>query len=211
MYAQQEQYPRAAELYQEGLAKEPDHPQLHFNLGLVYDKLKEFDPFVKEMEAAIRLDPKYSEALNYLGYTYAEKDMKLPEAVDLIQRALAVKPEDGAYVDSLGWAYYRLGRWDDAVKELERASTLLPDDAVIHEHLGEAYFRTKRSDDARESWLKSLELDPTNTKLIERFKEAGLGDPEAEERIKRSKAKKEGEKPAAVNQNVSERSTDSGT
>jgi len=205
VYSQSERYDRAAEIFKEGLAKYPDHPQLHFNLGLTYDKLKQFDGFVKELEEAIRLDPQYSEALNYLGYTYAEKEMKLPEAVDLIQRALAIKPDDGAYIDSLGWAHFKLGQWDDALKELERAASLMPDDAVIQEHLGEAYLKKQRDQDARESWLKSLELDPANVKLIERYKSAGFGDPEAEERIQRAKAKKDAEKPATMNQNVSER------
>ncbi len=199
VYSQQELYDRAAAVFEEGLAIHQDNAPLHFNLGLAYDKLKQFDRFVTELEEAIRLDPKYAEALNYLGYTYAEKDMKLDEAMDLIKRALAVKPDDGAYVDSLGWTHFKLGQWDDAVRELERAISLLPDDAVIHEHLGEAYLKKSRRDEARESWLRALELDPTNVKLIERFKTTGFGDPEAEERFQRAKSKKETPDPAAHN------------
>jgi Flp pilus assembly protein TadD len=149
------------------------------------------------LEEAIRLDPQYAEALNYLGYTYADKDMKLTEAKELVQRALAIKPEDGAYVDSLGWVHFRLGQWDEAVKELERAAKLLPEDAVIHEHLGDAYLKKSRNRDARESWMKALELDPANTKLIERFKDAGFGDPAADERFQKAKAKKESADPTA--------------
>lgn len=197
VYSQHEQYDRAATVFSEGLAIHPDNATLHFNLGLAYDKLSRFDQFVKELEEAIRLDPKYAEALNYLGYTYAEKDMRLPEAMELIKRALAIKPDDGAYVDSLGWAHFKLGEWDDAVRELERAVALLPDDAVIHEHLGEAYLKKSRRDEARESWLRSLELDPINTKLIERFKATGFGDPEAEERFQRAKTKKGEQEPSA--------------
>ncbi len=211
VYSQQELYDRAAAVLSEGLAIHPDHATLHFNLGLTYDKLKQFDRFEKELEEAIRLDPKYAEALNYLGYTYAEKDMRLPEAMDLIKRALAVKPDDGAYVDSLGWAHFKLGQWDDAVRELERAIALLPDDAVIHEHLGEAYLKKSRRDEARESWLRALELDPANVKLIERFKTTGFGDPEAEERFQRAKSKQEPEKPAAGSHNLTRKDTDSGT
>lgn len=199
IYSQQELYDRASTVFSEGLAIHPDHATLHFNLGLTYDKLKQFDRFEKELEEAIRLDPKYAEALNYLGYTYAEKDMKLAEAVGLIKRALAVKPDDGAYVDSLGWAHFKLGQWDDAVRELERAVSLLPDDAVIHEHLGEAYLKKSRRDEAREAWLRALELDTTNAKLIERFKATGFGDPESEERFQRAKAKKDAQEPAADN------------
>ncbi|MFZ5864024.1 MAG: tetratricopeptide repeat protein [Nitrospirota bacterium] len=198
LHTQREDHNRAVEVFEAGVAAQPDNATLHFNLGLAYDKLTRFDRFVSELEEAIRLDPQYAEALNYLGYTYAEKDMKLGEAKELIQRALAIKPEDGAYLDSLGWVHFKLGQWDAAVKDLERAIAALPDDPVIHEHLGDAYLKADRSRDARESWLKSLELDPANTKLIERFKGAGFGDPEAEERFRKAKAKKDAEEPTAV-------------
>jgi tetratricopeptide (TPR) repeat protein len=197
LHTQREDYSRAAAVLEEGVAAQPDNATLHFNLGLAYDKLKQFDRFVAELEEAIRLDPQYAEALNYLGYTYADKDMKLTEAKELVQRALAIKPEDGAYVDSLGWVHFKLGQWDEAVKELERAAKLLPEDAVIHEHLGDAYLKKSRSRDARESWMKALELDPANTKLIERFRDAGFGDPEADERFQKAKAKKESADPTA--------------
>jgi tetratricopeptide (TPR) repeat protein len=200
VYSQQELYDRAAAVFEEGLSIHQSNATLHFNLGLAYDKLQQFDRFVTELEEAIRLDPKYAEAMNYLGYTYAEKDMKLGEAMDLIKRALAIKPDDGAYVDSLGWTHFKLGQWDEAVRELERAISLLPDDAVIHEHLGEAYLKKSRRDEARESWLRSLELDPANAKLIERFKTTGFGDPEDEERFQRAKSKKDDQDPAADSQ-----------
>jgi len=210
VWAQQDKYEKAAQVYKEGIAQVPTYPQLHFNLGMAYDKLEQFDACVKEMEEAIRLDPNFAEALNYLGYAYADRNIRLTEAIGLIKRAVAIKPNDGAYVDSLGWVHYRLGSWNEAVTELEKATRLL-NDAVVYEHLGEAYLMAKRSTDAREAWLKSLELDPTNTKLIERFKAEGLGDPEAEDRFKRAKEKKEAQKPAVVNQNQSEKNIDSGT
>ncbi len=214
VYSQQELYDRAATVFSEGLALHPDNATLHFNLGLAYDKLKQFDQFERELEEAIRLDPKYAEALNYLGYTYAEKDTKLTEAMGLIKRALVVKPDDGAYVDSLGWTHFKLGQWDDAVRELERAVLLLPDDAVIHEHLGEAYLKKSRRDEARESWLRALELDTTNAKLIERFRTTGFGDPESEERFQRAKSRKDSQEPAADNRgsaNPPPRNAKSGT
>jgi tetratricopeptide (TPR) repeat protein len=211
-FVRQQKHAIACSRVRRGVALQPQNATLHFNLGLAYDKLKRFDQFVKEVEEAIRLDPKYAEAMNYLGYSYAEKDMKLTEAMDLIKRALAIKPDDGAYVDSLGWTHFKLGQWDDAVRELERAVSLLPDDAVIHEHLGEAYLEEPSR--ARESWLRSLELDPTNAKLIERFKTTGFGDPESEERFQRAKSKKDAQEPAADNRGSAEpqsRNAKSGT
>src|SRR5437879_13046960 len=100
-----------------------------------------FDELVHEMEEAIRLDPKHADALNYLGYTYAERDMRLEEAVALIQRALAVKPQNGYYLDSLAWAYYKMGRFQEALEEMKRAVSVVPDDAVFLEHLGQISLR----------------------------------------------------------------------
>ncbi len=102
---------------------------------------------------------------------------------------MGLRPDEGAYVDSLGWVYYRMGRLDEAVRHLERAVELMPDDAVILEHLGEVYLEKGRRKEARELWLRSLEADPFNEKLSERFKEAGFGDPDDEERIQRAKSK----------------------
>jgi tetratricopeptide (TPR) repeat protein len=78
-------------------------------------------------------------------------------------------------VDSLGWAYYKLGRTNEALQQLQRATQLMPDDAVIEEHLGEVYIKSHRLDDAKAAWSKSLSLDPTNQKLRARFEAEGFG------------------------------------
>src|SRR5438093_13243789 len=96
-----------------------------------------FDELVHEMEEAIRLDPKHADALNYLGYTYAERDMRLEEAVALIQRALEVKPQNGYYLDSLAWAYYTMGRFQEALAEMKRDVAVVPDHPVFIAHFGD--------------------------------------------------------------------------
>lgn len=176
----------AVAVFREGLQRNPESADLHFNLGTAYDKMGRFDELVHEMEEAIRLDPKHADALNYLGYTYAERDTRLEEAVALIQRALAVKPQNGYYLDSLAWAYYKMGRFREALEEMKRAVAVVPDDPVFLEHLGEIYLTQNLPGEAREAWLRSLELDPTNHKLVERFKAKGFGDPATEERIQKS-------------------------
>ncbi|MCI0528975.1 MAG: tetratricopeptide repeat protein, partial [Nitrospira sp.] len=113
----------------------------------------------------------------------------LKEALSLIKQALDLKPEEGAYVDSLGWVYYRLGRLDEALEQLKKAVSLVPDDAVILEHLGEVYLKKGLRKEARELWLRSLEADPNNQLLADRFRKEGFGDPETEERIQRAKTK----------------------
>src|SRR5262249_45916670 len=142
--------------FEEGVRLDPENPEMHFNLGTALDKVNRFDDVVNEMEETIRLDPKHANALNYLGYSYADRGVKLPEAVDLIQKALEVKPNDGYYLDSLGWAYYKLGKLDEALTELQRAVAVVSDDSVIHEHLGEIYYQKGLKTDAKKEWLRSL-------------------------------------------------------
>jgi tetratricopeptide (TPR) repeat protein len=94
------------------------------------------------MEKAIELNPHNAAALNYLGYTWAENGIRLEEAEALIRRALELSPNDGFYVDSLGWVYYQRGQYQQAIEQLERALELAGDDPTITEHLADAYRET---------------------------------------------------------------------
>ncbi len=186
-YLQNEQYALASQAFENGIVHNPENPDLHFNLGTAYDKLNRFDDVVRAMESTLRLDPKYSDALNYLGYSYAERGIKIPEAISLIRRAISLKPNNGYYVDSLGWALFKMGELDEARAETIKATALVKDDPVIYEHLGEIYLKQNLIQEAREAWLRSLELDPSNLKLIERYREKGFGDPTLEERVQQAK------------------------
>jgi tetratricopeptide (TPR) repeat protein len=186
-YLQTEHYAKASQVFEEGIRYNPGNPDLHFNLGTAYDKLDRFDEVVKAMEATLRLDPHHADALNYLGYSYTERGMKIDEALSLIKRAVSLKPNNGYYVDSLGWAFFKLGQFDDALTEMKRAAALVHDDPVIYEHLGEIYLKQNLAAEAREAWLHSLELDPSNLKLIERFRSQGMGDATTEERVRQAK------------------------
>jgi tetratricopeptide (TPR) repeat protein len=186
-YLQMDRYADALDAFQAGIQQNPGNPDLHFNLGTAYDKLNRFDDVVQAMESTLRLDPKHSDALNYLGYSYADRGIHIEEAVSLIKRAVSIKPNNGYYVDSLGWAFFKMGLLDEALTELKRAAVLVTDDPVIYEHLGEIYLGQNRQQDAREAWLRSLELDPSNSKLMQRFRDRGLGDPVDEERIQQAR------------------------
>jgi Flp pilus assembly protein TadD len=117
------------------------------------------------MKLVIEKDPDHAEALNYLGYTYADRNMNLDEALELIERALEIKPESGYIVDSLGWVYYQRGEYRKAIRELERAVTLTPDDPVINEHLGDGYLKLDQKTKALDSYKRALELDPQGDQL----------------------------------------------
>jgi tetratricopeptide (TPR) repeat protein len=91
---------------------------------------------------------------------YAERGTNLPEAIQLIQQALALEPENGYFIDSLGWAYYQQGRYPEALRELKRAVSLAKEDPVLFEHLGDAYLKNNLTNEAIEAWEKSLKADP---------------------------------------------------
>lgn len=186
-YLQQDQFDDAARALEEGISQNPKSADLHFNLGTVYDKLNRFDDVVRVMETAITLDPHHADALNYLGYSYAERGVKIEQALSLTKQAVALKPSNGYYVDSLAWALFKSGLLAEALTEMKRALALAGDDPVLYEHLGDIYAKQRNLIEAREAWLHALELDPSNNKLMDRFRDLGMGDPTKEERIQQAK------------------------
>jgi len=175
-YFQMNEYLQAKIKLEEGLRQDPSNVELHFNLGTAYDKLDRFDEVVREMEQALELDPDHADALNYLGYSYADRGIHVEKAVSLTQRAVALKPHNGYYVDSLGWALYKIGRIEEALETMQRAVLLVSDDPVIYEHLGEILLLKEERDKAREAWVHSLQLDSTNETLKQRFHDTGFGE-----------------------------------
>ena len=149
-----------------GLA--PLDAQAHFYLGNIYYDLKDYAATEKEFKSAIKLKLDYHEALNFLGYFYLEQDRNIDKAGDLIKRALSFDPENGAYIDSLGWFYFKKGRFKEALSYLEKAASFLSD-PVIYEHLGDVFMKLKNRDNAKLNWEKSLKLDPTQEKVKEKM------------------------------------------
>ena len=176
-YFQMKEYQKAKARLEDGIHQDPSNAELHFNLGTIYDKLDRFDEVVREMEQALKLDSEHADALNYLGYSYADRGINVEEAVLLTQRAVTLKPHNGYYVDSLAWALYKVGRIDEALEMIQRALTLVADDPVIYEHLGEILLLRKEPEKARDAWIHSIQLDSTNEALKQRFRDTGFGEP----------------------------------
>src|SRR4029079_14142704 len=107
----------------------------------------------------ITKDPENAAALNYLGYMLAERGERLNESVDYIKRALAIDPENGSYLDSIGWAYYKDGKLDLAVEHLKRAADQLTTNSVVQDHYGDVLFRLGRYNEAIAAWSKALSGD----------------------------------------------------
>jgi Tfp pilus assembly protein PilF len=116
----------------------------------------------------LELKPDYHEALNFLGYLYVDENKYLDQAGVMIKKALELDPGNGAYIDSLGWFYFKKAKFREAVIELEKASSLL-EDAVIYDHLGDAYLKVNDIEKAKLNWQKSLKLDPSQEKVREKI------------------------------------------
>ena len=108
------------------------------------------------MKKVIAVDPKDASALNYLGYTYADMGIKLDQALNLISRAHRLKPEDGYITDSLGWVYYQMGQYENAIKYLEKAARLTSFETIISDHLGDAYMKMDRHREALTAFEKAV-------------------------------------------------------
>lgn len=134
---------------------------IHYYLASAYETLHRFPEAEQHLKASLELEPGSAELLNFLGYMYAEQNVKLAEAETLIRKALEIDPENGAYQDSLGWVYYRKGDAANAIKHIRQAIIAMPnDDSVLRDHLGDAYLLRGDVDQALLEWRHALRLDP---------------------------------------------------
>lgn len=160
-----EDFAGARDVYGQGIAtiEEPirDHWTLYYFRGIANERTDHWDEAEADFKQALELYPDQPLVLNYLGYSWVDKHMNIDEAVEMIQKAVSQRPDDGYIVDSLGWAFYRLGRYEEAVQELERAVELRSSDPVINDHLGDAYWQVGRRLEAMFQWSHALDLDPT--------------------------------------------------
>ncbi|MFZ9855454.1 MAG: tetratricopeptide repeat protein [Limisphaerales bacterium] len=139
-----------------------DH-RFYFQIAVMLTEAKRDAEAEEYLNKSLALEPDYDEALNHLGYTWAEKGKNLDKALDMIQRALEAEPENPAYLDSLGWVLFRLGRPAEALPQLEKAIRLLPKpDATVLDHLGDVLEALGRKDEARKVWTQSLAAEPSD-------------------------------------------------
>ncbi len=143
--------------------------RLHFRIGVLLDKLGKRTESINRMKQVVQLDPKDAQALNYLGYSYAEMGIHLEEALKYIKQALEIRPHDAFILDSLGWTYFKLKRYDEAVKALEEALTLVDDDSTIVEHLGDVYAARRAVKKALKQYQRALQLAPERKELVEKI------------------------------------------
>ncbi len=134
--------------------------QLYYNRAVAYERWKQWGKAEADFRKSLELDGEQAQVLNYLGYSWVDQNMNIKEAMALIKKAVALKPSDGFFVDSLGWAYYRQREYREAVKQLDHAVELQPEDPVINDHLGDAFWRVGRRREAKFQWSLALTLNP---------------------------------------------------
>ncbi|UVC19184.1 tetratricopeptide repeat protein [Mesorhizobium onobrychidis] len=164
VYASKEDFRSAAGLYDKAVAvlKTPTRADwnIFYQRGIAYERLKEWPKAEPNFRKALELFPDQPQVLNYLGYSWVDMNINLEEGLQMIQKAVDLRPSDGYIVDSLGWAYFRMGRFEDAVREMERAVSLKPEDPVLNDHLGDAYWRVGRRLEATFQWNQARDLKP---------------------------------------------------
>jgi tetratricopeptide (TPR) repeat protein len=133
-----------------------DLVEVEFLRGAMDERMKKYDAAEAEFRKVLEMDPENSSAMNYLGYMFADQNVRLDEAEKLIGKALDAEPNNGAYMDSLGWVYFRMGKFPQAEEQLRRALQKLSRDATVHDHLGDVYFGEGRIRDAMLQWQNSL-------------------------------------------------------
>lgn len=159
VYSQAKRYPEAEAAARKALALSPqpdDQIRVNFILGSIYEREKKYDLAEEQFKKVLAADPLNSAAANYLGYMLADRGVRLEESVKYIQKALQTDPNNGAYLDSLGWAYFKMNRLDLAEINLEKAVRLISNDPTIHEHLGRVYLHMGKTRQAEKEWERAL-------------------------------------------------------
>jgi len=163
IYLQAKRFAPAETAIQKALDFSPtpeDQEYVLFVQGSIYERQKKYDMAEQTFKKVLAVDPLNASASNYLGYMLADRGIRLDESVKYIQKALELDPNNGAYLDSLGWAYYKMGKYDLALPPLEKAASRIQDDPTIHEHLGNVYLRQGKKQMAQEQWQRALKEWP---------------------------------------------------
>ncbi|WP_022705864.1 tetratricopeptide repeat protein [Paracoccus zeaxanthinifaciens] len=165
---QQEKFDSAVPAYDRALSLLADAPEgaRWFPLyarGIALERAGQFDRAEKDLLAALEIRPEHASCLNYLGYSWIDRNQNLDRALAMIQKAVELSPGDGYILDSLAWAYFRMGRYQDAVAPMEEAVASMSADPLVNDHLGDIYWKVGRQREAEIQWQRALSLEPTDT------------------------------------------------
>jgi tetratricopeptide (TPR) repeat protein len=178
VYSEQKEYAKAVVAFAdaESLGRDATDDEFkptsafYFSYGAACERSGATDKAVTLFRKSLEVDPKNHTTANYLGYMWADKGQNLEEALSLIRTAVAGDADNGAYLDSLGWVLFKLGRTEEALPHLRRAAELVKDDAVVYDHLAEVLLKLGKRDEAIAALKKAVELDGSNKDLAEKLK-----------------------------------------
>ena len=165
LLSRREKFPEAIGFYERILAVQPDDYEVNFNLAAAYERSDQYLKAEKIFKKLLEQEPDDPVVLNYLGYMYADRGIRLKEAEKLIARALKISPNNGAYLDSYAWVMYKLGKYNEALEYQIKALEAQGDDAILLEHMGDIYFALNNIQQAQYHWEKALELNPDNESI----------------------------------------------
>ena len=182
IYRNHEEYSEAIKVYNKGVSRlqtiSTEDWDLLYSRGIALERNNKWDLAEKDFLKILEIIPNQPDVLNYLGYSWIDKNINLEKAKEYVLKAVELRPRDPYISDSLGWAYYRLNEYDKAVKELERAVDLKPTDPIINDHLGDAYFKVNRKIEAFFQWEKAVRFKPEQElekEIREKIKKYGNG------------------------------------
>jgi len=165
LYEEQKNFAAAEKTVLEGIGRFPRNADLHYVRGSMLEKMNRFEESIKSMETVLDIDPQNADALNFIGYSYADRGIHLDRAEQMIIQALKIKPDNGYILDSLGWVHFKKNQYDSALKHLKRARELLPDDSNIMEHLGDVYLKIGQDKEAMDHYRNAVKIDSDNSAL----------------------------------------------
>jgi len=164
LYEEKDDYKRGIDVLEKALTNNPKNVELLYQTGVLYEKIGDTERALKYMEDVLEVDPEHANALNFIGYSWADKEINLDKAEEMIKKALEKKPDDGYIIDSLGWVYFKRGEYEKALIEIDKAYQKLPNDPTIAEHLGDVYAILKNYAKAKEHYERSITLEKDNEK-----------------------------------------------
>lgn len=212
IHSQQDQYTEAIEAFRraEGTADTAGgnlNAVFYLHYGAAYERAGRVTEAARVFSKCVELYPDDHVVLNYLAYMWAEADIELDTALTHVRHALELQPENGAYVDTLGWVYYRQEKYPEALAQIQKANALIPDDPTITDHLGDVWDAMGNSENATAFWRTSFVIDPGNeavaAKLTQRGEDVGALREEAD-RYKRRKEREAEEKKRTASEEPSE-------
>ena len=167
---ERKQYAECADTYSRAIAQIPNPDRSNWTVfyfrGICYERAKQWAKAEADFKKALELYPDQPHVLNYLGYSWIDQGINLDEGMRMIKKSVEQRPDDGYIVDSLGWAYFRLGNYEEAAKQLDRAVELKPTDPTINDHLGDAYWKVGRTLEAKFQWSHARDLKPEPEELV---------------------------------------------